>query len=294
MDQHKSLQTFYLLLLLFFLACKSGDTAQEKKNAAPSGPKLTQLWVSDTTLRTPESVLYDPRRDLIYVSNINLNPWEKDGNGFISRLALDGSIIDLKWVEGLNAPKGMGILDDHLFVADIDEVVEIDIATAKVLNRYLIEGNPTLNDITVGNGIVYISGSDSNKVFALKDGTMETILEGDFGRPNGLFIEPERLLMLTSNSSELKEFDLESKTSNTLVSGLGHGDGIVPAGDGDYLASNWQGEIFYIPSTLEKKQLLDTRKEETNAADIEYVIEKRMLFVPTFFKNSVIAFQFEK
>jgi hypothetical protein len=285
---------FLFLTPLFFilLSCKpaSEPTAIEVKSV----PKLTRLWMSDTTLRTPESVLYDERRDLIYVANVNLNPWEKDGNGFISRMDPAGKLIDLEWVRGLNAPKGMGILDDHLFVADIDEVVEIDLATAEILNKYFIEGTPTLNDITVGNGIVYISGSDSNKVFALKDGKVSLILQGDFGRPNGLFIEPERLLMLTSNSSQLKSFNLETGESIVLVDSLGHGDGIVPAGDDDYLASSWRGEVFYISSDLKKTQLLDTRTAEINAADIDYIIDKKMLLVPTFFKNQVIAYQLDK
>ena len=251
---------FLLLAALFLILFSCKPASNPNAEVEKSVPKLTQLWMSDTTLRTPESVLYDERRDVIYIANVNLNPWEKDGNGFISRMDPGGKLIDLEWITGLNAPKGMGILNDHLFVADIDEVVEIDLATAEIVEKYFIEGTPTLNDITVGNGIVYISGSDSNKVFALKDGKVSLILEGDFGRPNGLFIEPDRLLMLTSTSSQLKSFNLETNESVVLVDSLGHGDGIVPAGNNDYLASSWRGEIFYISSDWKRTQLLDTRE----------------------------------
>lgn len=279
------------IFLLIIFSCNSPKPSDQAKEV--SQPRLIQLWASDTILRTPESVLYDSQRDIIYVANVNLNPWEKDGNGFISRLDPEGKILDLQWISGLHGPKGMGILNNHLYVADIDEIVEINLETSEIVNKYFVEGNPTLNDITVGNGVVYISGSDSNKVFALKDGKVSTILEGDFGRPNGLWFEPDRLLMITSNSSELKSFNLETKESMVLVDSLGHGDGIVPVGNGAYLASSWRGEIFYITADWQRSQILDTRTAEINAADIDYIIDKNMLLVPTFFKNQVVAYRLE-
>jgi hypothetical protein len=154
-----------------------------------------------------------------------------------------------------------------------------------------VEGTPTLNDITIGNGSVFVSGSDSNKVFKLKDGTITEIMSEDFGRPNGLFWEPERLLMLTSNSSMLKSIDLESGEITDLVGELGHGDGIVPVGNGDYLGSSWRGEVFYISSDWTSTQLLDTREDEINAADIDYIVEENLLLVPTFFDNRIVAYE---
>jgi DNA-binding beta-propeller fold protein YncE len=280
------------VFMILFFACKPQQPAREAMEEKI--PTLSRLWATDTVLRTPESVLYDQARDIIYVANVNLNPWEKDGNGFISRLDTKGNILELQWVSGLNGPKGMGILNDHLYVADIDEVVEINLETGTIVNKYFIEGNPTLNDVTVGNGAVYISGSDSNKVFMLKDGNVTLLFEGDFGRPNGLYAESGRLLMITTISSELKAFDLETGQITVLVDSIGHGDGIVPAGDGGYLASSWRGEIFYLAPGWKRIQLLDTRDAEINAADIDYIIDQRMLLVPTFLKNQVVAYRVEK
>jgi hypothetical protein len=185
----------------------------------------------------------------------------------------------------------MGILNGSLFVADIDEVVEIAVESGEILNRYPVEGTPTLNDITVGDGVVYISGSDSNKVFMLKDGIVTEIMSEDFGRPNGLYWEPDQLLMLTSTSSILKSIDLETGEIRDLVGELGHGDGIVPVGNGGYLASSWRGEIFYISPEWESTQLLDTREQEINAADIDFIVDTNLLIVPTFFDNRVIAYR---
>jgi len=282
-----------VVLCFWFISCANNE--QEKKSDAGEilAPKLTQVWTSDTTLRTPESVLYDKQRNLLYVANVNMNPWEKDGNGFISRMDLRGKIIDLEWVGGLNGPKGMGLVDNSLFVADIDQVVEINVEDGMVINRYPVEGTPTLNDITTKDGIIYISGSDSQKIFKLENGTVSLILEGDLGRPNGLYAEKGRLLMLTSNSSLLESIDLESMDRTKLVENLGHGDGIVPAGNGTYLASSWRGELFHISADWKSTQLLDTREEEINAADIDYIVDKNLLLVPTFFDNRVVAYKLE-
>jgi len=86
-------------------------------------------------LRIPESVLYNPSEDIIYVSNINGKPTEKNGKGFISKVSLSGEILVLKWVTGLNAPKGSDIYQDSLYVADIDELVEIDLKTGRMGNK---------------------------------------------------------------------------------------------------------------------------------------------------------------
>lgn len=59
-------------------------------------------------------VIYDPVSNFIYVSNINGQPWDQDGNGFISKLDLDGKIVERQWVTGLSAPKGLGIHNGHL------------------------------------------------------------------------------------------------------------------------------------------------------------------------------------
>ena len=287
----------YICCSILLINCSEKPEQKQQEQTieitSPAVPSLVRLWASDTLLRTPESVLYDRKRDVLYVANVNMKPWEKDGNGFISRMDLQGNITDLHWVDGLHGPKGMGVLDGSLFVADIDEVVEIDIETAVIKARYPVSGVPTLNDITIGNGSVFISGSDSNKVFELKNGTVTEIMSEDFGRPNGLFWEPERLLMLTSNSSMLKSIQLESGEITDLVGELGHGDGIVPVGNGDYLASSWRGEVFYISPDWVSTQLLDTREREINAADIDFIIEKNLLLVPTFFDNRVVAYRFD-
>ena len=121
---------------------------------------VEERWATERVLKTPESILYDEARDVLYVSNINGSPMGKDGNGFISKLSTGGEILDLEWVTGLNAPKGAGIAGGTLYVTDIDELVEIDIEAGVVVQRYAAPGAIFLNDLAVDRkGNVYISDS---------------------------------------------------------------------------------------------------------------------------------------
>ena len=92
-------------------------------------PATSQGFVlSGVGFSTPESVLYDPEADVYLVANIHGGPSARDGNGFISRLSPEGEVIALKWIDSaaegvtLDAPKGMALVGERLFVADIDVV----------------------------------------------------------------------------------------------------------------------------------------------------------------------------
>jgi DNA-binding beta-propeller fold protein YncE len=105
---------FFLLFTLFF--CVSKNKIESKTTQ-----KLELLWSTDSVFKTPESAVYDEKRAVIYVSNMNLNPRQKDGNGFISKVAKDGKIIQLEWISGMSSPKGLALYGNTLYTADIDE-----------------------------------------------------------------------------------------------------------------------------------------------------------------------------
>src|SRR5688572_30735368 len=90
-----------------------------------SAQTLTAKWTTEATLRVPESVLLDSKNNVLYVSSIDGSPDAKDGNGFISQVALDGKVKNLKWATGLDAPKGMGLYKDNLYVADVTRLITI-------------------------------------------------------------------------------------------------------------------------------------------------------------------------
>ena len=87
-------------------------------------------WVVDG-LNEPESAVFDKKNSAIYISNINGDPLKLDKNGYISKISVDGQIIEKKWIKGLDAPKGMTIFNDHLFVADINKIWRINTLNKK-------------------------------------------------------------------------------------------------------------------------------------------------------------------
>jgi len=93
---------------------------------------LKPVWETDTTLlRTPECVLLDPTTNMLYVACINGKPELGNTNSYIAKVGQDGKVIKLKFTEGLNSTKGMGILGDKLYVTEMTQVAEIALATGK-------------------------------------------------------------------------------------------------------------------------------------------------------------------
>ena len=102
---------YFFTIAVLILALFSFKNKDQK---AYSTMKLVKLWESDTLFTTAESVIFDTKSKVIYVSNIEGQPWEEDGKGSIGKLSLDGKVINAKWVTGLNAPKGLGIVNGKL------------------------------------------------------------------------------------------------------------------------------------------------------------------------------------
>jgi hypothetical protein len=259
----------------------------------PPIPTLAEAWSTPAELEVPESVCHDPERGVLYVANISGTPAEKNGQGFIARLGRDGTIDTPRWITGLNAPKGMGIVGSTLYVTDIDHVVAIDIATAEVSTVYPVEGAGFLNDIAVAGGAVYISDSagSSSAIHRIIDGELETWLAGpEIARPNGLYAEADRLIVGNSGDGQLKAVAFETKQV-TVLAEVGSGiDGLEADGTGGYFISDWSGRTSWVSPAGEVHSLLDTTPAGVNAADLEYVAEQRLLLVPTFFDNRVVAY----
>ncbi|MGH8119811.1 MAG: SMP-30/gluconolactonase/LRE family protein, partial [Gammaproteobacteria bacterium] len=154
------------------------------------------LWET-SGLNNPESVVFDIKTGSIYVSNVNGGAGDKDGNGYIARLGVDGTILDKEWVKELNAPKGLAVANGKLYTADIDTLVEIDIATAAISNRYQVTDAKFLNDVAAApNGDIYVSDMTMNRIHVLHDGKFTIWLESaDLLNPNGLLVQGENLVV---------------------------------------------------------------------------------------------------
>jgi len=288
-----SLIIFSAFLLMSCNSSKSPDTSSE----AQSDPTyaLTEVWRTDSILLTCESVLYDNNLQVLFVSCINGAPSEKNGKGFISMLEPDGTIKSLEWVVGLNAPKGMGTEGNLLFVADIDQLVVIDIEKAEIMEKIPVEGASFLNDVAVGaDGKVYFSDSDTGILWIYSNGELKSWITEGLERPNGLFIEEDRVLLASSGSQDLKIIDKSTGTYKTVTTEIGHGDGVEFTGkEGHYITSSWAGEVFLILPDYTKVSLLKTSDQEINSADIGFNQDDQMVYVPTFYDNRVVAYKLE-
>ncbi len=254
---------------------------------------LTEIWRTDEVLSTCESVLYDKNLDQLFVSCINGSPTEKNSKGFISVLKPDGTIKELDWVSGLNAPKGMAILDGKLYVADIDQLVVINIKKAKIVERIPVDGATFLNDVAVSSdGKVYFTDSDTGYIWIYSGGKLEKWITEGLKRPNGLYIEEDRVLLTSSGSQDLKIIDRATGEAKVVCTEIGHGDGVEFTGTkGFYITSSWSGEVFLISPDYNKFSLLKTSDQEINSADIGFNMKEQVVYVPTFFDNRVVAYK---
>jgi len=277
------------LVVVALVACQPKKETPETKSV----PALTKVWETDTVLTTCESVIYDATNNILYVANINGDPSGKDGNGFISTLGLDGKVVNAKWATGMDAPKGMGIYNGKLYVSDIDRVHEIDIATAKIANTYKYDSAKFLNDITIDStGGVYVSDSGSGTILKLENGALTVWVEGVPG-VNGLLAEGTNVQMVSFAQGVFNTIDA-GKQITLRTDSLDSGDGVEALEEGGYLVSSWNGMVHYVSPEWKNTKLLDTRADSVSAADIEYIAEKRLLLVPTFFKNTVVAYEVSK
>lgn len=272
------------ILMLGALLLAAGAHAQTHK--------LTKVWESEATLKVPESVRYDAKRKVLYVSNIDGEPWAADGKGSIGKVGLDGKVIAAEWVTGLDCPKGMVLSGDGktLYVADVGGIVVIDVEAGKISRKVAIPDGQQLNDLAGdGKGTLYVSDSRGKKVYSVKGDKVsveldEKVLKG----PNGLLVHGGKLYVL--DNSSLNEVQPD-KSLKVLVGGMEGGtDGLEHVKGDDFLVSVWGGAVWYV-SGANKELLFDGKAEGTKTADIGWDPATKTVYVPTFAKNSVVAFK---
>ena len=176
----------FLIILAFLILNFSDKTVY-------SDGHMEIIWETEKIFELPESVIYDSKNNVLYVSNITDHPFKKDGTGYISKIGLDGSIIEKKWVKGLNAPKGLTISNDKLYIADVDELVEVDIATKKITNKYKGYGSVCMNDVTHDKyGNVYVGDTYNDTIYRLNQfGQLPAWFYSPGLAPNGIHIDDD-------------------------------------------------------------------------------------------------------
>lgn len=255
---------------------------------------LSLKWKTDTVFRIPESTYLDAKNNVLYVSNIDGKSDEKDGKGFISKMTPDGKVTMLQWVAGLNAPKGMGVYKNNLYVADLSRIVTIDIASGKPAFTE-VDGAQFLNDVSIDErGNVYVSDSRNGKIFRFANGKAELYFEdADIKSTNGVLALKEALYFIDFKSGDFYKLDWNKQLTKVGTTATG-GDGIVSVGKNEFIISSWYGEVYFIDANGKTSKLLDTKEQKLSSADVGYDAKSKILYVPTFFGNSVMAYTFQK
>ncbi len=268
--------------------------------------KAVELWEVEG-LDGPESALPDESAGIAYVSNLGGGPTEKDGNGFISKISLDGKIVALKWATGLNSPKGLARVGDRLYAADIDRLVEINLADGKIVATYPANGAGFLNDAAAdGEGRIYVSDMAKNVIWRLADGIFEPWLESEkLGFPNGLLVQGDKLIVASwgvmadekagkpGAPACLVEVSLADRSVRPLGSGkpVGNLDGIEPLGPTSYLVTDWvAGALYRIEASGGAELILDFNQ---GSADLAYLPKSKTALIPLMKDNKLVAYRIE-
>lgn len=262
-----------LLTILMFTACPTVElqdpATTEAINTEDSLIFARHPAVNLTVIGVdrPESVLHDTKHDVYLVSSIKDGPRDVDNNGFISRIAPDGQVLALKWIEGgvngvtLNAPKGSTIANEILYVADIDNVRKFNAKTGQPLGSILFPDARFLNDVSSDkHGNVYVtdigfttvpafgeSGADAIYKITAKD-KVSVIAQGNalLHHPNGIAVLPNGKLQVVTydpfqGTKELYTIDMQGNKSNVITMPTGLLDGVVVLKDRGLLVSSWVG-----------------------------------------------------
>ncbi|MEE9139479.1 MAG: SMP-30/gluconolactonase/LRE family protein [Alphaproteobacteria bacterium] len=285
--------------VLGLLAALTGCDEADGERAARV--ELAPAWEL-TGFKQPESVVLEPGEGVLYVSNVDGPAGEKDGRGFISKVSLDGRLIERVWLDGLNAPKGLAVASGKLYVSDIDALVEVDLAD-KSTTRYEAPQARFLNDVTVdAAGNVYVSDMMDDAIYRLTGDSFGLWLRDEaLEAPNGLLAEDGRIVVgswgvitegfATEAPGHLKTVSIAERSVASLGDGtpVGNLDGVEADGRGNYFVTDWMaGALLQVAPSGEAVLLLDL---DQGSADHEYVAGEGLIVIPMMNDGKLVAYR---
>jgi hypothetical protein len=293
--------------LLALMLLPPGVTACGGGGDGTSGGAAASGDIRVEGFATPESVLYDSIADVYLVSNVNGNPVEKDGNGFISRVSPDGQVLQRKWIDGaaqgvtLNAPKGLAIRDGKLYVADIDCVRMFDRDSGAPAGEVCLQNATFLNDIAASpDGSMFFTDSGlqmgaeglvpdgSDAVYRMIDDDRVVAVKKDpsLGAPNGIAVGSLGILVASFGSGEVYRLDVDGNRTDMMPASQRQLDGLVLLPDGGFMMSSWGDSAVYRVGRDGKVTKAVTGVEAP--ADIGYDARRNRVLVPLFNANEVL------
>lgn len=294
------------IVAVLLVACaKETPRADSTAGTSTAAGSTTPQKVGETTgLNVPESVRYDPELDVYYIANINGNPSNKDNNGFIARVHAESTTAVTMLVEGgkrgvrLNAPKGMALRGDTLFVADIDMLRMFHRRSGEYLGAVSLRENSAtfLNDVAIGPDGIYISDTGIlfdaqggmthpgvNRIFKVVGTRVSEVAKGDsLMNPNGIAWDAagNRFILAPFGGPNLQALAPGQATTTNLASGPGGYDGIEVLSNGNLLVSSWTDSTVYVVHG--GTHMMPLIRNVSAPADIGVDTKRNIVAVPRF------------
>jgi sugar lactone lactonase YvrE len=276
--------------------------------AADSAPLSAAIGHTVDSLDAPEAARFDPELGVYFVSNVNGSPLTKDGNGYISRITRDGQVDSLKFIAGgrggakLDAPKGIAIKGDTLWVADIDAARAFDKRSGKPLAIVSLVGKAKfLNDAAVGpDGAISFTDTGvaddgkggmghpgPDRVFRVEGRKAAVALEfKDKPGPNGLTWDSagSAFVIVSFQGKSIYRWAPADSAATVVAEGPGMMDGIEALGGGRFVISTWTDSSLFV---LEGDKITKLVGGLPSPADIAFDAESGRVAVPLLMENRV-------
>jgi hypothetical protein len=271
---------------------------------------INTMAQDSTALANPESVISDGK--FLYVTNIGkaLDPTAKDGDGFISKLSLDGKMIEPRFnTTKLNAPKGTAIIRGMLYVADIDRVIGFELATGKQfaeINLSPVTGSAFLNDLTTMDDFtLFVSCTDVGKIAEVNIRTGNVRVIADVKGANGITYDKatNRLYTCSFDFQNMKGGELGVITWKNHIPayekiGDVHGafDGLALLDDHTLIVSDW-GAIDHPAGFVEKVDLKTKQATKfdwpviNGPADFYLNASEKKIYIPALVEGKLVIQQ---
>jgi sugar lactone lactonase YvrE len=300
-----------VLAITITAACSKTDSANTDTTAAKAAdttaaaPAMYASAGATDSMKTPESVRYDADLDAYFVSNINGNPSQKDGNGFIARVDAANTATVTMLAQGgkggvtLNAPKGMAIVGDTLWVADIDAVRAFNKRTgAPVATVDLRSMKATfLNDVVAGpDGSIYVTDSGirfdakggmthpgQDQIFKIVGRKATVAIKSDSAlkAPNGIAWDGAngRFILGPFNDKVVSAWKDGDSTVTAVGTGPGGYDGVEVLSDGRILVTSWADSSVQVIANGAFRKVIGN---VSGPADIGVDTKRNVVAVPRF------------
>jgi DNA-binding beta-propeller fold protein YncE len=270
-------------------------------NVSPirAGDTTKPIWTVTKNVGAPSNALFDPETKTVFVSQISGKGDAKDGVGVVSRLHLDGKMINFEWAAGLDAPKGMARYGKNLWVSDIDRLRRVDAATGDLLETLPVPEANFLTGVAVdSDGTVYIADLLASKIYRYKNEKFTVLAVGEsLESPAGLMVDKNQRLIVAAwglttdftTNVPGRLLRIGSGNPTPISDRIGNLYGLVGDDANGWIATDFSsGRVLHIANNAQPRVVLQLSK---GIGAAEYISGSSLLIVPELTENRISGYK---